>query len=208
MPKAVTMTEYTYDSLKYTVHPNVYKPAEDTFLLARILEQGQTPGNILEIGTGCGLLSLIAAKKKRSHVIATDINPYAITTAQQNARNNSLDANIEVIRCDLAAPLLSKQLFNHIIFNPPYLPVEETAGDWLSRSWAGGSSGVEFAEHAIEQTAPMLKPRGDFTFIVSAEDSLRRIQIFVESRRMLLHVKDSASFFYEKIFAVLATLRA
>ncbi len=199
------MTEYTYDSLKYLVPPDVYKPAEDTFLLARILEQGQTPGNILEIGTGCGLLSLIAAKKK-STVIATDINPYAVTTAQQNARKNSLDANIEVIRCDLTAPLPRKPVFDHIIFNPPYLPVEATGKDWLSGSWAGGSTGIEFAEHLIDETTVMLKPKGDFTFIVSGDDSLQRIQSFVESRRMRLRVKDSASFFFEKIFAVLATL--
>ncbi len=201
------MTEYTYDSLKYSIHPNVYKPAEDTFLLARILEQGQTPGNTLEIGTGCGLLSLIAAKKK-SNVIATDINPFAVTTAQMNARNNFLDASIEVIRCDLAAALPRRQLFDHIIFNPPYLPVDEKGKDWLSISWAGGSSGVEFAEHAIDETALMLKPKGDFTFIVSGEDSLQRIQSCVESREMRLRVKDSASFFFEKIFAVLATQAA
>ncbi len=198
------MTEYTYDSLKYTVHPDVYKPAEDTFLLARTLEQGQTPGNILEIGTGCGLLSLIAARK-RSCVIATDINPHAVFTAQQNARKNSLDTNIEVIRCDLAAVLPRRPIFDHIIFNPPYLPVEETGKDWLSRSWAGGSTGIEFAEHLIDETATMLKPKGDFTFIVSGEDSIRRMQSFVESKKMRLCVKDSASFFFEKIFAVLVT---
>jgi release factor glutamine methyltransferase len=198
------MTEYTYNSLKYTVPPEVYKPSEDTFLLARILEEGQTPGNMLEIGTGCGLLSLIAAKKK-SHVIATDINPHAVLTARQNARRNSLDTNIEVLRCDLAAPLPLRPVFDHIIFNPPYLPIEETGKDWISRSWAGGSAGVEFAEHTIDETASMLRHKGDFTFIVSGEDSLQRIQSFVESRRMRLRVKDSASFFFEKIFVVFAT---
>ncbi len=198
------MTEYTYDSLKYVVHPEVYKPAEDTFLLARILEQGQTAGNTLEIGTGCGLLSLITAKKKSS-VIATDISPHAVTTAQHNARINSLGASIEVMRCDLAAPLPHKPIFAHIIFNPPYLPIGETEKDWLSKSWVGGSTGIEFAEHLIDETTVMLKPKGDYTFIVSGEDSLQRIQHFVENRRMRLRVKDSASFFFEKIFAVLAT---
>jgi release factor glutamine methyltransferase len=199
------MTEYTYDSLKYTVHPEVYKPAEDTFLLARILEQGQTLGNTLEIGTGCGLLSIITAKMGSS-VIATDMNPYAVTTAQQNVRRNSLDANIEVIEADLAAPFPRKPIFDHIIFNPPYLPVDEIGKDWLSKSWAGGPTGIEFSEQLINETATMLKPKGDFTFIVSSEDSLQLLQSFVESMGMRLRIKDSASFFFEKIFAVLVTL--
>ncbi len=198
------MKEYTYDSVKYTVNPDVYKPAEDTFLLARILEDGQTAGNLLDIGTGCGLLGLIAAEKG-SNVLATDINPHAAINSQLNARSNALDSRIEVLRCNIAEALSSNPAFDHIIFNPPYLPGEETSGDWLSRSWVGGTTGIEFAENVIAETSAMLKPEGEFTFIVSGENSLRRIRSFVESKEMRLKVLDSASFFYEKIFAVSAT---
>ncbi len=197
------MKEYTYDSITYTVKADVYKPAEDSFLLARILEDSQTAGNLLEIGTGCGLLSLIAAEKG-SNVLATDINPHAAINSQLNARSNALDSKIEVLRCNIAQALYRNPIFDHIIFNPPYLPVEESSRDWLSRSWAGGTTGIEFAEKVIAETSAMLKPEGDFTFIVSSENSLRRVRSFVEGKGMRLKVMDSASFFFEKIFAVSA----
>ena len=198
------MTQYTYDSLEYSIHPSVYKPAEDTFLLARIIEQRETPGNTLEIGTGCGLLSLIASKNG-SHVIATDTNPHATVNSQLNARSNALDSRIEVIRCSVAQTLSRNSIFDHIIFNPPYLPAEDPPEDWLSRAWAGGPTGIEFAEKVIGETAIMLKPEGDFTFLVSGENSLRRMTSYVESQGMSLRVLDSASFFFEKIFAVSVT---
>ncbi len=198
------MKEYTYNSITYTVHPDVYQPAEDTFLLARILAEGQTPGKLLEIGAGCGILSLIAADKG-AVVLATDINPYATANSQMNARSNALDSRIEVLRCNIAPTLSRNAVFDQIIFNPPYLPVEGTSRDWLSRSWAGGATGIEFAEKVIAETSSTLKPEGDFTFIVSTESSLRRMRAFLKTRRIDLKVIDSASFFYEKIFAVSAT---
>lgn len=199
--------EYRYDTLTYAVHPDVYKPAEDTFLMARILDNQMPTGRTLEIGTGCGLLSLIAAKLS-SLVVATDINPNASANARLNARTNRLDARIETVRCDLASALASHIVFDHIIFNPPYLPVEETSREWIARSWAGGPTGIEFAEKAITETKKLLSSKGDFTLVVSGEKALQKMRDFVEREQMQLNVLDSASFFFERIYAIRVSQRS
>ena len=47
----------------------------------------------LDLGTGCGIQALLAAKHAE-HVVATDVNPRALAFAGFNARLNGID-NIE-----------------------------------------------------------------------------------------------------------------
>lgn len=63
------------NNYQFTILPQVFEPADDTFLVADNLNtpQGAT---LLELGTGCGILAILAAEKA-TRVIAKDINPYA-----------------------------------------------------------------------------------------------------------------------------------
>ncbi len=195
------MQEYRYNSFRYSVDPQVYRPAEDTFLLAATIQKEPPTGRVLEIGTGCGLISLIAAQTALQ-VVATDINPHAVTNAQLNARTNRLDSRIEILRCSLASALGEHYHFDHVVCNPPYLPIKRSGGDWLSGSWEGGDSGVEFAVRILDGAEKVLSPRGDYTFLVSGDDGLQRVTQYVDSLGWVLRVLDSASFFYERIFVV------
>jgi ribosomal protein L11 methyltransferase len=46
--------------------------------------------NVLDIGCGTGVLAIAAAKLWHTTVIASDIDPIAVATARQNARNNDV----------------------------------------------------------------------------------------------------------------------
>ncbi len=72
----------------FNVWENVYEPAEDSFLFAENLavEKG---AQVLDIGTGCGLLGILAAEKA-DNVVAVDLNPYAVCCARENAALNNL----------------------------------------------------------------------------------------------------------------------
>jgi len=50
-----------YKGIVIYPHPEVYEPAEDTYLLAENLDIKRTD-DILEIGTGTGLIAIYAAK--------------------------------------------------------------------------------------------------------------------------------------------------
>jgi ribosomal protein L11 methyltransferase len=53
---------------------------------------------VLDIGTGTGVLAIAAAKALRRPVLASDIDPRAVTIARDNARNNGAAAYIDTIR--------------------------------------------------------------------------------------------------------------
>src|SRR3989344_3083851 len=94
---------FEYKNLKINFHPLVYEPSEDTFLLAKALEEAMAklPANAeaLEIGTGTGIISLILSKKCKT-VLGTDINQYALNLARENAETNAID-NVEFIFSNL-----------------------------------------------------------------------------------------------------------
>ena len=74
--------------------------------------------NALDLGTGCGIQALLAAKHAE-HVVATDVNPRALAFARFNARLNGID-NIEFRLGDLFEPVEGER-FGLLVANPPYV---------------------------------------------------------------------------------------
>ena len=60
----------------------------------RVLERAK-PVNVIDIGTGTGVLAIAIAKKTGLKVLATDIDPIAVTTTIDNARDNDVVDLIE-----------------------------------------------------------------------------------------------------------------
>jgi len=55
--------------------------------------------NVLDLGTGSGILAMAAAKRRHRKVLATDIEPWSVRVAEQNARMNGVGA---LVRAQLA----------------------------------------------------------------------------------------------------------
>ncbi len=72
----------------------------------------------LDLGTGCGIQALLAAKHA-GHVVATDVNPRALAFARFNARLNGID-NIEFRLGDVFEPVEGER-FGLLVANPPYV---------------------------------------------------------------------------------------
>jgi len=101
----------------------VYQPAEDSeLLLQTALEEIRSTDVVLEVGTGSGFVASRIAGMCRL-VVATDISPHAVKEAKSKG--------VEVVRTDLFSGL--KRVFTLILFNPPYLELEdeEKRGDWM-----------------------------------------------------------------------------
>jgi len=55
-----------------------------------IVLRRMTPRNILDVGTGTGILAIAAAKRTRLPVLASDIDPISVSTTIDNARDNGV----------------------------------------------------------------------------------------------------------------------
>lgn len=135
----------------------IYEPREDSFL---ILEQVKkhSCGDVLEIGTGSGILAKEAAKHSDS-VIAVDINPEAVEHCKKHDKGNKVTWLVS----DLFEKVDGK--FDLIIFNPPYLPDDENVADI---ALDGGEKGYELIERFMKQAKPHLKENGRILLLFSS----------------------------------------
>lgn len=135
------------------LNENVYRPSDDTFLLARAVQEHVKPGmRFLEVGCGAGLVSLVAAHAG-AHVTCTDANPRAVALARHNARENGL--TLDAVETDLMAGLTGP--FDAIAFNPPYLPTasEEFIPGPLNLAFDGGPDGNVVVLRFVQQLAAL-----------------------------------------------------
>ena len=152
--KRTNFGDYTFDIKDY-----VYEPAEDSFLFAENLDvvSGAT---VLDMGSGCGILGILAAKEASS-VIAVDLNPYAIRCAKENSVLNNVHSKMDFLQADLFSALKAEAAFDLIVFNAPYLPSNEGEVEtWLEWSWAGGKSGRAVIDRFITEVPSHLSAGG------------------------------------------------
>ena len=189
-----------YKGSKFLVHPDVYESAEDTFLLADNLDI-QSGELVLELGTGCGLLSILAAKSG-ARVVSTDINPAAIECASENAVDNGVSDLIDFRLGDLFEPVEGER-FEVIIFNPPYLPVEpeEILGTPIDRAWEAGEDGRAVIDRFLAGFERHLKPKGRVHFVQSSLSGISKTLKILEARGFKVKtVREGLSF--EELFLV------
>ncbi len=162
-----------YYNLRLKLHPQVYEPAEDTFLLAENLAVKE--GDLaLDVGTGTGLIALMMARKAR-YVLGVDINPLAVGLARENARLNGIK-NVEFHLSDLFENVSGK--FDVITFNAPYLPGEPE--EPIDLALVGGETGREVLDRFIREVPDYLKPGGTVQIVQSSitgvDETLKRLE--------------------------------
>ncbi len=187
--------------LEILISDKVYKPSDDSFLLAEKLTVRDE--KFLEMGCGCGLLSLMAAKiGGESRGVATDINPFAVELSIKNAELNGLAGKVEFRVGDLFEPLREEERFDLIIFNPPYLPVEDRFEDWLNKAWNGGCDGLYVINLFIKEADRFLAEKGRIIMILSTLSDYARIIEELKRKSFKVRILGEKNFDFEKILCV------
>jgi SAM-dependent methyltransferase len=109
-------------------------------------------GSVLDLGAGCGIQALLAARHA-DRVVASDLNPRAVTVASFNAALNGVA--VDCIEGDLFEPVRG-QRFDLIVSNPPFV-ISPTAS-FLFRDSELGGEGI--GRTIISNVAGLLNERG------------------------------------------------
>ena len=123
--------EIKWKKFHLTIPHTVYPPKEDTDLLATVLEKITPFGKkrLLEIGSGSGALSILAASMGWE-VEACDINPFAAAATRFNALENGFDITSAEGGIGPAADGNHSQWmkpgsYDLVVWNMPYIPASE-----------------------------------------------------------------------------------
>ncbi len=158
---------YKNTKIKYT--SSVYEPAEDSFLLAEAaLDQIKGSQRVLEVGCGSGIISAVIKNNTSAVIIGIDINPYAAACTRDNG--------VEAIRGNLLDCIRGK--FDIIIFNPPYLPTDESerTNDWINCALDGGCDGREVINRFLADAVTHLLENGRILMLVSSFTGIEEVK--------------------------------
>lgn len=130
VPIQYVLHESWFDGNAFYVDESVLIPRPETEELLdwikKDLTRNSTPNQILEIGTGSGILA-VSLKKAFPHasVLAIDVDERALRIAQKNAQE--LEAQIAFLKLDFTDEQTWDQLPNCdlLVSNPPYIPLSE-----------------------------------------------------------------------------------
>jgi release factor glutamine methyltransferase len=184
-----------FDNYVFYVLNDVYEPGEDSFLLAENLVVNQNDV-VLDVGTGCGILGILAAKKAKK-VVATDVNPHAVSCARMNAKLNEVAGKMDIRLGNLFEPVEGNEKYNVIVFNAPYLPSERSEQKtWIERAWAGGPSGRELVDQFISQAPRYLMEKGKIILVQSTlsniDETIQKLE--KEGLRAVIVAKKKVAF--------------
>lgn len=147
----------------------IYEPNDDTYFLIDCLKKiikKRKFKNVLEIGTGSGIISFKIAKYV-NYILAIDINPRAVEIAEKNKRKLGIK-NIEFKVSNLFKNVNKK--FDLIFFNPPYLPGKEDI------SWSGGRNGEEIIRRFLKEVKNYLEKDGIAVILLSSFNNIKKIE--------------------------------
>ncbi len=130
----------------------VHRPPASSLLLAELLDV--RPGEaVLELGCGSGILSIAAAKLGAGRVVATDVDPMALSATLCNAWRNGVGDRVEVRPGSWYEALDHGRHFDVIIATPPQTPGPAPFGPRY-----GGADGTNHLLHILEGAPAFLTP--------------------------------------------------
>ncbi len=197
----------SFKGLIIDLHLEVYKPAEDTFLLldSIVVSQGDS---VFEVGSGSGLIGLYLASLG-ANVVCSDINPIAVELIKKNFLLNQriIRGNFDIRTGDLFSVLDSKDSYDIIVFNPPYLPTSNKdligGSGWFDKAVNGGINGLDVIERFINQLKDFLKKEGKVYFVSSNLSNSKKLEDLIKKNNFIFKIVNSCRFNDEILYVYL-----
>jgi tRNA1Val (adenine37-N6)-methyltransferase len=128
-PEDETLDTFFHGRILVRQKTTGYRFSVDAPLLASVVET-RPEDELCELGTGCGIVSLLLSVKPFRHITALEVQRDLADLAERNVRLNGLESRITVVQADLREYRPSAR-FDAVFSNPPYIRKRQ---GFLSRS--------------------------------------------------------------------------
>ena len=185
----------------------VYRPAEDSLLAIKAINalNNLSEPDILDIGTGSGILGLYAAMHFHAKkLVMSDISKRACTLAERNYilnKDKLSGTNVTILKSDLFENI--KGRYDLIIFNAPYLRGSIDAHlPVIERAWNGGPTGIEIALRFLNEASSHLKKNGAIILLASSLSDIDTLRKKIDELGYRIKSELKEHYFFEDIIAM------
>lgn len=200
----------------FVVRPTVFNPNDfiSSKVFASYINTLDLNGkNILDMGSGSGIVSIFAASKG-AICTACDINPEAVRCITENADKNNFSSQIKVYESDLFDFLKipysatenekPESLFDIIFFNPPYfkgIPCNN-----FERAFKGGDD-LGIIDEFLSEAASYLSAKGKLCLLISTDVDLDDFYSRLENFGYTYTVSRSFKKLFETFYIIEAGIK-
>jgi len=162
--------EVSFEGFPYRVKRGVFSPdprlTNSASMMARLMPKVEGK-RVLDLGTGCGVLAILAAKRGAKEVVAVDNDSDALANAQENADRYEVRDKITFVEGNLFEGTDGE--FDVILANLPIDP--------RPPAWRVSTSDVnKVAREFLEQVRSKLSPKGAALLTWASFGDLKRLE--------------------------------
>ena len=185
------MKPFRFQQFDIQQNADVFRVGTDAVLLGALANVSKAK-NVLEIGTGTGIVSLMIAQRNlEAKILAIDINSEAVNISQANFSNSPFSDRIKSQLQDLKN-FETEEKFDLIISNPPYFEINSSEKDILARQRLE----LNFSD-LIKKSSQLLSENGLFSIIIPIDSEKEFNQIcsnnnlFLQRKVIIKGIKTS-----------------
>ena len=161
-----------------------YRFSVDSLLLADFCNPPRR-ASVLDLGTGCGVIALVIARKfLDTEITAVEIQKELVELARQNVIRNRLTDRIRIIQGDLnrTGDFIKAQSMDYVVSNPPYRPPVSGRISMNSMEALARHEILTDIDRVTQAARYALRPGGRFSVIFPAERVAGLIASLISNR--------------------------
>lgn len=205
LTKNVSRVPDYYHGTELIIVGDTYEPAEDSYAILEVVHNLSLPASkdkprmCADIGCGSGILTLELCFLCKE-VIAIDLSPDAVASTSINMKNSVGKHKClwHVVQGDGVASLRREELFEVVLFNPPYLPVRDAG--WAGIAWSGGYEGIEVFLRISRDVYNVLDYGGKYVFLLSSLGNVSRAITELRNMGYDVVMRSVQKFFFEELY--------
>ena len=183
-----SLDEFFQGRLKVIQKMKGYRFSLDPILLCHFVAPGKGK-RVLDLGTGCGIIPLILARRDESlRITGVEIQEELADLARRNVRSNGLSERIDIIQGDLKRidRVLEKGSFDLVLSNPPFRRPDSGRINPSSQKAIARHEVLVSLEDVVRCGREFMAPKGRLALIYPA---YRAVDLFLGLRRERLEPK-------------------
>ena len=170
---------FRFKQFSISDHHCAMKLSTDAVLLGAMADFGLS-STVLDIGTGCGILALMAAQKSTAMIDAVELEGHAVRQANQNFQESNWKDRLKIYHTSIREYADTCQIkYDAIICNPPYFQGQLKSPDEIKNN-AKHNTSLDF-EELSQCVVRLLSENGLCWVIIPVFEKNNFLKIFLKS---------------------------